>query len=362
MPNERSRKPADVWPPERPSPYYSRAAFAADWQRQRRTADDILQRFRSQEGVILADQVGMGKTYVALAVAVSQILSTPEQDQVVIFVPASVADKWVREWQKFSQTLLEPGTGIRCVKEPIRSGEEFLKVLDDPPERKNHLVVVTHTALTATLKDAFIQLALSHYATRYVRDGALLRKRIARWSTGRSGLFRHSQFTPDRVAKLLDTAPAKWGDEWKRLTGEELDDDPVPESLHGAALSLDFDELRSMIGHLPTRSSADIAKRLELARRELSRITQATWKWTLSSLEIHRPLLIVDEAHRLKNSGTLISKLFAERSDDPDAGAFSGIFERMLFLTATPFELGHAGARERSQPYESREPDRLAPP
>ncbi|WP_035523552.1 hypothetical protein [Paraburkholderia sacchari] len=54
------------------------------------------------------------------------------------------------------------------------------------------------------------------------------------------------------------------------------------------------------------------------------------------------PLLIVDEAHRLKNPSTPISKVFAERSGDPDAGAFKGIFRRMLFVTATPFALGHS--------------------
>ena len=79
--------------------------FERDWARQRGTAADILSRFEHQEGVILADQVGMGKTYVALAVAVSQILSTPELGQVVIFVPPAVADKWVREWKKFSESF-----------------------------------------------------------------------------------------------------------------------------------------------------------------------------------------------------------------------------------------------------------------
>ena len=65
--------------------------FEEDWARQRRTAADILRRLQTIEGVILADQVGMGKTYVALAVVVSQILSTQELGRVVIFVPASVS-------------------------------------------------------------------------------------------------------------------------------------------------------------------------------------------------------------------------------------------------------------------------------
>ncbi|WP_292931399.1 helicase-related protein [Noviherbaspirillum sp.] len=316
--------------------------FEEDWERQRRTAADILQRMQSQEGVILADQVGMGKTYVALAVAVSQILSTVELGQVVIFVPAAVADKWVREWRKFSESLLEPGTGIRCVDRPVRSGEEFFKKLDDRQEDRKHIIVVTHTALTATLKDTFIQLALLHYATRYVREGTELRQRIAKWSTGLTGLIRNFQFTPDRVTKLLDTAPSKWRETWRRLTDEDLPDDPVPEALEGAVRNLDLQKLRTAIDALPIRSSADINRRLETARKALVEITQATWKWMLSSTVLDLPLLIVDEAHRLKNPWTRIGKLFGERSKDADAGAFKGIFRRMLFLTATPFELGHS--------------------
>lgn len=316
--------------------------FEEDWTRQRRTAGDILQRLTTQEGVILADQVGMGKTYVALAAAVSQILSTPALGQVVIFVPAAVADKWVREWRKFSESLLEPGIGIRCVNRPVRSGEEFLKKLDDSPEDREHIIVVSHTALTATLKDTFIQLALLHYATRYVRDGASLRQRIAKWSTGLTGLIRKAQFTPDRVAKLLGTAPSKWRETWKRLSGEDLSDDPVPKALENAVRNLRLHDLRAVIDALPVRSSADINRRLEIARKALTEATQATWKWMLSSTDLDLPLLVVDEAHRLKNPCTQISKLFGERSDNTNSGAFKGIFRRMLFLTATPFELGHS--------------------
>jgi hypothetical protein len=316
--------------------------FDADWSRQRHTALDILQRLKTQEGVILADQVGMGKTYVALAVAVSQILSTDEPGQVVIFVPAAVADKWVREWRKFSETLLAPGTGIRCVDQPVRSGEALLKQLDDAPETRAHVVVVTHTALTAMLKDTFIQLALLHYATRYQRDGADLRKRIAKWSTGLDGLFRDREFTTRRVEKLLDTHPSKWRDMWTRLGGAALSDDPVPAALEDTVRNLDLGALRAVIDALPIRSSESIRDRLENARKALANITQSTWKSLLSRTELDLPLLIVDEAHRLKNPNAKLGKLFGERSDAADSGAFRGIFRRMLFLTATPFELGHS--------------------
>lgn len=316
--------------------------FEKDWVRQRRTAADILTRLQTQEGVILADQVGMGKTYVALAVAVSQILSTPELGQVVIFVPAAVADKWVREWRKFSESLLEAGSGIRCVGQPIRSGEEFLKKLDDRPEDRVHILVVTHTALTTTMKDSFVQLALLHYATRYARDGSIHRQRIAKWSTGRNGLIRDPRFKDDVVAELLNTAPSKWRKKWKHLTGEDLQDDPVPLALANAAPKLPMHDLRTAIANLPIRSSGDIEKRLQNAREVLAKATQITWATVLSSIELDLPLLIVDEAHRLKNPGTQISRLFASRSENAEAGVLNGIFRGMLFLTATPFELGHS--------------------
>lgn len=316
--------------------------FAADWERQRRTAVDILQRLQSQEGVILADQVGMGKTYVALAVAVSEILSTREHGQVVVFAPAAVADKWLREWKKFSETLMEHDSGIRCVEHAIRSGEDFLKVLDDPPKRRKHLVVVTHTALTSSLKDNFIQLALLYYAIRNVHGAAALRQRMAKWSNGRRGIIPNTKFTPDVVAKLLEISPVKWSEAWLNLTGEQLPDDPVPAALEKAARNMDFSTLRNVVEKLPVRSSADIENRLKRARKALADVTQTLWKSLLPSTSLNLPLLIVDEAHRLKNSDTQISKLFAPRSDDAKSGTFHGVFRRMLFLTATPFELGHS--------------------
>ncbi len=313
--------------------------FNKDWTRQLRTANDILNRLETQEGVILADQVGMGKTYVALAVVASYIRSTPKLGRVVIFVPAAVAEKWVREWRKFSQSLLAPDHGIRCVSQPIRSGEEFLSKLDTPSDE--HILVVTHTALTNTLKDSFIQLALLHYATRYIQDRNELRARIAKWSNGKRGLIRNPAFTPDRVAKLLQVAPSKWRGLWLQLTGEKLTNNPVPTALERAAKTLVLDELRTAIKDLPIRTSTKIEDRLASARSELGNATQAAWKWLLSATDLNLPLLVVDEAHRLKNPYTRISRLFAQRTEDDHSGAFHGIFERMLFLTATPFELGH---------------------
>jgi superfamily II DNA or RNA helicase len=316
--------------------------FEEDWQRQRRTAADILQRLRFQEGVILADQVGMGKTYVALAVAVSQILSTQQLGQVVVFVPASVADKWVREWEKFRETLLAQDTGIRCVPEAIRSGEDLLKALAAPFKDRNHIVVLTHTALTSDVKDCFVQLALLYYATHHQRDVEVLRQRIAKWSDGWNGLVRDRRFNEERVNKLLATRPQDWRETWRCMPGcEDLGEEPVPQLLIDAIKPSNFEALREVLRALPANRSANVQSYIDSARRQLKKSMEAVWKRSLASIELDLPLLIVDEAHRLKNSHTQVSKLFAARSDDPGTGALANIFRRMLFLTATPFELGH---------------------
>ena len=66
---------------------------ADDAERQEKTAREILARFAAQPGIILADEVGMGKTFVALAVAVSVALADKEKRPVVVMVPSSLKQK-----------------------------------------------------------------------------------------------------------------------------------------------------------------------------------------------------------------------------------------------------------------------------
>jgi len=86
-----------------------------DAQRQAETAKTILERLRSQPGVLLADEVGMGKTYVAMAVVASVIVSTRRTHcPVVVMVPPGLRQKWQRIGSSSKHTASTIAHWIGC--------------------------------------------------------------------------------------------------------------------------------------------------------------------------------------------------------------------------------------------------------
>ena len=77
----------------------------ADQIRQRCEVLEILRRIERQPGVILADEVGMGKTYVALAAAIHVALRDPV-GPVVVMVPPTLVAKWEQEIKKFCESSM----------------------------------------------------------------------------------------------------------------------------------------------------------------------------------------------------------------------------------------------------------------
>src|SRR5690606_39775665 len=75
----------------------------SDAERQRRTAEELLRRLDTRPGQILADEVGMGKTFVALAVAASVVLASRRKGQVVVMAPPSVLGKGERDFHTFTE-------------------------------------------------------------------------------------------------------------------------------------------------------------------------------------------------------------------------------------------------------------------
>lgn len=324
-----------------------------DARRQQEAATELLRRFDRQPGVVLADEVGMGKTFVALAAAISVLLDRPDQGPVVVMCPSSLREKWPRDWEVFKEKCLGQAHRSRFRAASANGGLEFLKLLDDPVERKNHIIFLTHGALHQGINDPYARLGL-----------------IKRAFKGRSSLGEKRKVFPRFAARLLRQqhverlAPGLFGDllerpydAWLRTIHgahpdlqEKVKDDPVPAGLIAALDELpssDLEDVVAALRGLPLRESANVEQRLSDARRAIGRALDALWRKALQQTDFSSPLLILDEAHHVKNPGTRLASLFASEDSVKDstffdkAGPLGGKFDRMIFLTATPFQLGH---------------------
>ena len=156
---------------------------------------------------------------------------------------------------------------------------------------------------------------------------------------------------PELFDKLLRIPNREWrnviNSHYEERPDYQLPDDPIPEAIQKVLDSSDIDiaALRECLRELPARESASIDHRLERTRHVINDALRTMWPSTLAKARFRSPLLILDEAHHLKNPATRLASLFVTDDAQEDAGtitgALDGAFERMMFLTATPFQLGH---------------------
>ena len=322
-----------------------------DADRQRKTAAHILKQFNTLPGQILADEVGMGKTFVALAVAASVALK--DERPVVIMVPSAVLEKWQRDFSVFVENCLTEDLQSRLRMGTADNGVEFLKLLDDPPERRKQVIFLAHGALSRKLSDIWVKLAIIQRAMKHRHHAEAEHRAVARFA---GKLVRQDAYThryPNLWQKLLERPTSKWMKVMQQEMGEEdslIDDDPVPLDIvraldHPEVRPL-LDELWAEIQRIPKRTTPNLNTRLTVVRRGIQDILPKLWQLCFLRADIQLPLLILDEAHHLKNATTRLASMFHSPEAEEDAdiiskGQLAGVFERMLFLTATPFQLGH---------------------
>jgi hypothetical protein len=317
------------------------------------SAQEVIKRFTGQPGVILGDEVGMGKTFVALAVASAYIVQDSSRP-VVVMVPGRVVEKWKRDSETFRIACLRAEHDRDRVR--VRSAEtgvEFLKLLDDPAPTRATLIVLAHGALNRKLGDKWVKLAVLQAAIKGRHGVAALRQRLARFAPM---VLMQSKIPGEKYELILDLLERPAG-EWKQVLVranelEEADDDPVPQVFIEALDRVDLsDAFERVVKVIPERASANLKERIRQARDELDRadggVLPGIWRATLKRMNLALPLLVLDEAHHVRNAGTQLATLLAARRDDLDAvgGQLADCFDRMLFLTATPFQLGHAELR-----------------
>ena len=126
-----------------------------DGTRQQETARAILTSLKEQPGVILADEVGMGKTYVALAVVASVLNSTRGSGRpVIVMVPPGLASKWPRDWKQFRSLCVSKQNALNWVEPAFaRSPADFFKMIDDPRGKRPHLIWITTSCFHMGLND-----------------------------------------------------------------------------------------------------------------------------------------------------------------------------------------------------------------
>lgn len=316
-----------------------------DAARQEQTAREILKRLSKQPGLILADEVGMGKTFVALAVAVSVALENRGKRPVVVMVPSSLKDKWPADFSLFCEKCLPENVSKRIHGGQADRAVQFLKFLDAPSDRRKSVLFLTHGAMSQGLNDQWVMLALIWQSLHRRKGVDNLRNALCRVM----GELLQMKWVDNRDselwATLLNTHPSDW---LKPIQGviEEEEDDPVPEAVWKVLPELNTDEVYNALHAIPLRMSKNYHDYVVNARRVIKDEVRKLWKECLAKTRFRLPLLILDEAHHLKNADTRLASLFRSEDAQGDAdeisrGPLAGVFERMLFLTATPFQLGH---------------------
>lgn len=314
-----------------------------DAQRQTKTASDILTGLSERPGVLLSDEVGMGKTFVAMAVAASILTATKgNQGPVVIMVPGRLRRKWQRDWEQFKRHCVIEGAldWIRDAYAP--SPTEFFKLVDNTGKKKIHLVFMTTGCFSGNFNDSWIKLAMIRLTRTKTRLSPLHRQSIFRRATDLTRQRSRARLTEDVIRKLMKSDLSRWREilVQARLIDEDADD-PIPQSLLQVKDKIDWSSLVAVLREsLPKRSSANINNRMKEVRADFNDACKRIYKQWLRHSRWHSPLLILDEAHHAKNDHTQLARLFRESTAD-DVTLLSGKFQRMLFLTATPFQLGH---------------------
>ncbi|MGS0684594.1 helicase-related protein [Nakamurella sp. GG22] len=287
---------------------------AEEVDRQHATARGILDRLPGRAVQLLADEVGMGKTYVALAVA-SALRPPARSCKVAVLVPTQeLADKWTEEVHEFNATCVtQPGLTLRPVKPGGSYQVSDLEQLADQAPRRQLAVVRygAHGLASKQLPNSGERLAAAAWALS-------LHRRV---STHKQDL-RHA-YTPEGrpgASQLITAITAL------QKANRPLIPRPRPggkngwaptqiEGVTGSELWLAAIEAVSQHGARDPRT-ADALRRL--ARGAL-----------LSQINAF-DLVIVDEAHNWVNRAN---------GADPARLAYLHQARHALLLTATPLQL-----------------------
>lgn len=150
-----------------------------DWDRQRYTAAVIHKRHKNRVGcVLLADEVGMGKTYTALATIATHLFETVENDRKALLVVPNdqLSTKWEQEIGEFNSKYLQHEDRKRL--RPLVVGGYWELV-----QNLHNYEKVDVTRISEAMLQSFAYLVLKWFNARLSPASIVSNGRFARGST-----------------------------------------------------------------------------------------------------------------------------------------------------------------------------------
>jgi superfamily II DNA or RNA helicase len=260
------------------------------------TAAALRRLLDEQGGAILGDEVGAGKTYVTFALIAEALIRDPAKGA-AIFVPKEILQrKWARQLQEYLRvSVRDRSVGAKLARRVLTvdrtlRGDGFVGPHGRRPGPRS-IVITRHDVFSFTMAEADRALCLD----RWLALRCPARRRPRAWLFERCGL------------------DPSWANEyWAKWAGTDVlrSDvlrplDEVWERRH---------ERRDVVYDL-------FRNRVQDVRRRVGR-----------NLLPNAALIVVDEAHNLRSTS---SQIYGSLMT-----VLRGRFDALLFLTATPFQLG----------------------
>ena len=247
-------------------------------------------------GIILADEVGMGKTYEALGIA-AVFREIKHSSRIVVITPGpDLNDKWEKEFERFSKIYDFKGT-----YKAVTRLDGFVEAVRD---KKFPIVIAPVTMFSSgrsNFERAYIVSLFVHYLGCHGNTANAI--------FDRCGLNRSLRLNPV-TAKFLGLF------DYNQISNhlEDAFCSSIEHDIQGFEDIFKSDGLDGFY-HNDTVRNAIYRARFVLTRALIPRAD----------------LLIVDEAHKLKNTWSLRARAMRR--------VFNKKFGKALFLTATPFQL-----------------------
>lgn len=261
---------------------------------QTKTCTKLVSMLEESPGVILGDDVGMGKTYIAFATAIYYLSKYPRKPVIIVTPNWLLNNKWYNDIRNFIEVNLnEEGSNLRVSQVVKIENDDTCYIRQLAQKSKGAKVILIPTNIFSSIG----------------------------WKVEKSFFlscwFKHRRFWGTTRQKIL-----------KALGGYE--DVYDPSDFYG--MGIDYEDI--------DESWYENLDGIDISSKKISKdsidaiwheIKELRYK-VINSVMPNASLLILDEAHKMKNENTVKRQSLQS--------AVKNRFDKAIFLTATPFQLG----------------------